>query len=178
VSIPAEQTPQFSARSFWLKYWLPALAWQGVIAIFSTRVFGAGRTGIWLRLLLEALHVQVTQPTFETLHYLWRKGAHFFAYGVLSLLMFRALRGTDLLPREWKLRYLMISFFVCVLTAIVDETHQYFTPGRTGNPNDVLLDSVAAAFVQMVILFWIQVRAGARTNSSTSPEAAANAADR
>lgn len=178
MTIPAGEAPQFRAKNFWLKYWLPALAWLGVIATFSTRIFGAGRTGYWLRLLLNALHIQVSQPTFEKLHFFWRKGAHFFAYGILSLLMFRALRGTDLERREWKGRYLVISLLVCVLTAIIDETHQAFTPGRTGNPNDVLLDSVAATFVQMLILFWIQVRAGVRTNSNTSPESAASPADR
>jgi VanZ family protein len=178
VTIPASEAPQFRAKNFWLKYWLPALAWLGVIATFSTRVFGAGRTGYFLRLLLDILRIQVSQPTFDKLHFFWRKGAHFFAYGILSLLMFRALRGTDLKRREWKVRYLVISLLVSVLTAIIDETHQAFTPGRTGNPNDVLLDAAAATFVQMVILFWIQVRSGARTNNSTNPEKAASPADR
>jgi VanZ family protein len=168
VTLPASEAPRFRARTFWLKYWLPALVWLGVIAMFSTSIFGAGHTGAILRWLLDTLHIQVTQPTFETLHFLWRKGSHFFAYSILSVLMFRALRGTDLESQDWKPRYLVISLLVSVLTAVIDETHQYFTPGRTGNPNDVLLDSVAATFMQMVILFWIQVRSGARTNSNTT----------
>jgi VanZ family protein len=177
MAIPAAGAPQFRARTFWLVYWLPALIWLGVIAMFSTRVFGAGHTGSILRWLLDTLHIQVSQHTFDTIHFIWRKSAHFFAYAILSILMFRALRGTDLERMEWRPRYLVIAVVVCVLTAIVDETHQYFTPGRTGNPNDVLLDSVAAAFVQMVILIWIQVRAG-RMNSRINAETVARPADR
>lgn len=177
MAIPASESPQFRARTFWLKYWLPTLVWLGVIATFSTRPFGAGRTGVILRWLLNTLQIQVSQATFDTIHFLWRKGAHCFAYGMLSLLMFRALRGTDTEKTEWKPRYLVMSLLVSVLTAIFDETHQYFAPGRTGSPYDVLLDSVAAAFVQMVILIWIQVRAG-RMNNSIKPESAASPAER
>jgi VanZ family protein len=175
--LPASDSPQFRARTFWLKYWLPALAWLGIIATFSTQPFGAGRTGIILRWLLSTLQIQVSQATFDALHLVWRKGAHCFAYGMLSLLMFRALRGTDLEHREWKMGYVVMSLLVCVLTAIFDETHQYFAPGRTGSPYDVLLDSVAAAFVQILILIYLQVRAG-RMNSSINPDNAARPAER
>ncbi len=177
MSIPATEATQFRGRTFWLLYWLPALIWLGVIAMFSTRVFGAGHTGSILRWVLDTLHIHVSQHTFDTLHFLWRKSAHFLAYAILSILMFRALRGTDLKRLEWKLQYLVISLVVCVLTAIIDETHQYFTPGRTGNPNDVVLDSVAALFVQFVILFWIQLRLG-RINNRITADKAARPADR
>jgi VanZ family protein len=177
MPIPATEAPQFRARTFWLVYWLPALVWLGVIAMFSTRVFGAGHTGSILHWVLDTLHIHVSAQTFDTLHFIWRKSAHFLAYAILSILMFRALRGTDLERLEWKPRYLVISLVVCVLTAVIDETHQYFTPGRTGNPNDVVLDSVAAAFVQMAILVWVQLRAG-RMNSNSPAESAARPAER
>jgi VanZ family protein len=177
MAIPASESPQFRARTFWLKYWLPTLAWLGVIAVFSTRPFGAGRTGIILRWLMSVLQIQVSESTFDTVHFFWRKGAHCFAYGMLSLLMFRALRGTDTDSSEWKARYLIMALLVCVLTAIFDETHQYFAPGRTGNPYDVLLDSVAAIFVQLVILVYVMLRAG-RMNKSINPDSAARPADR
>lgn len=177
MTLPASESSQFRARVFWLQYWLPALLWLGVIATFSTRVFGAGHTGSILRWLLDTLHLQVSQPTFDTIHFLWRKSAHFLAYAILSVLMFRALRGTDLERRDWRPRYLVVALTVCVLTAIIDETHQYFTPGRTGNPNDVLLDSVAATFMQVVNLIWLQLRAG-RMNSSINADSTASPAER
>ena len=175
--IPATEAPQFRARTFWLLCWLPALVWLGVIAMFSTRVFGAGHTGSILRWVLESLNIHVSQPTFDTIHFLWRKSAHFFAYAILSILMFRALRGTDTARTDWKPRYLVVSLIVSLLTAIIDETHQYYTTSRSGNPNDVVLDFVAATFVQVVILLWIQLRAG-RTNNSPTADAAARPADR
>jgi len=177
MPIPATEAPQFRARTFWLIYWLPALVWLGVIAMFSTRVFGAGHTGSILRWLLDTFHIQVSQHTFDTIHFIWRKSAHFFAYAILSILMFRALRGTDTERTAWKLRYLVVSLLVCLLTAIIDETHQYYTTSRSGSPNDVVLDFVAATFVQVVILLWIQVRAG-RMNNSIPPDSAARPADR
>jgi VanZ family protein len=177
MTIPASQSTRFRARTFWLSYWGPALVWLGVIATFSTRAFGARNTGTILRWLLNLLHIQLSQPTFDTLHFFWRKGAHCFAYGVLSLVLFRALRGTDTERAEWKPRYLGVSLVVCLLTAIIDETHQYYTTSRSGNPNDVVLDLVAATFVQIVILLWIQVRTG-RANSNINPDNVARPAER
>jgi VanZ family protein len=177
MAIPESQSPQFRARSFWLSYWLPALVWLGVIATFSSRAFGARNTGAVLRWLLNLLHIQLSQPNFETLHFFWRKGAHCFAYGTLSILMFRALRGTDTERTEWKPRYLVISLLVCLLTAIIDETHQYYTTSRSGSANDVVLDFVAATFVQIIILLWFQLRAG-RMNNSITPESSARPAER
>jgi VanZ family protein len=177
MTIPANQSPQFRARIFWLSYWLPALAWLGVIATFSTRAFGARNTGTILRWLLNQLQIQLSQSTFDTIHFFWRKGAHCFAYGVLSILMFRALRGTDTERTDWKPRYLVVSLIVCLLTGIIDETHQYYTTSRSGSANDVVLDFVAATFVQIVILLWYQVRAG-RMNNSISADNAARPAER
>jgi len=177
MAILATDGPQFRARTFWLVYWLPALVWLGVIAMFSTRVFGAGHTGSILRWVLDTLNIHVSQHTFDTIHFLWRKSAHFLAYAILSILMFRALRGTDTGRTDWKPRYLVVSLIVSLLTAIIDETHQYYTTSRSGNPNDVVLDFVAATFVQVVILLWIQLRAG-RTSNSPTADVAARPADR
>ncbi len=40
---------------------------------------------------------------------------------------------------------------VALLTAIVDELHQSFVPGRTGSPYDVLLDLTGAITVQVLV---------------------------
>ncbi|MCR4651581.1 MAG: VanZ family protein [Lachnospiraceae bacterium] len=35
-----------------------------------------------------------------------------------------------------------LSFFICVMVAVLDEYHQTFVYGRSGSPRDVLIDSI------------------------------------
>jgi len=114
---------------------------------------GADNTGSVLAATLGWLHIPVRPTTFMALHFAIRKCAHFTAYGVLSALFFRAFRGTDVAPQIWKARYALLTLAICLLTALSDEVHQTFTPGRTGNWHDVVLDLMGAAFVQCGILY-------------------------
>lgn len=70
-------------------------------------------------------------------NHLLRKGAHFFSYLLLSILVVRVLtvskiRGTKLY---------ILSFAICLIYAIGDEAHQAFVPGRGPQLFDVLIDS-------------------------------------
>ena len=170
-----------------IHYWLPALGWLAAVAFFSSRALGADNTASILTKILGWLHLQVSLPVFLALHYLIRKTAHFTAYGILSALFFRAFRGTDFSPKLWKARYALLALAVCLLTAASDEIHQTFTPGRTGNWHDVVLDMIGAAFVQCMILYgshtrWAANRWAGRENagsaSSKAPAIVARPAER
>lgn len=139
------------ARVFWT-YWFPALLWLALVAVFSSSLFGAGHSGGWLQSILRSLHLQLTVQQFESLHFLIRKGMHFFAYAVLSGLFFRALRGTESPLAPWRLQWAALALGVALLTSSSDEIHQAFTPGRTGTWHDVFLDMLGASFAQSVIL--------------------------
>lgn len=75
------------------------------------------------------------------LHFFIRKGAHFFAYFMLGILVLNALSfGRDLTVRS-----VVFTFLICVMYAISDEVHQLFISGRSGEVRDVLIDSAGAS---------------------------------
>lgn len=154
---PERQAPQ-PARRF-LFYWLPALAWLCSIALFSTRGFSAQNTGRVLLWVLSLLHIQVSYGAFLLLNYALRKCAHFTAYGMLSWLFFRAMRGPYVEGRpRWRMAWAGTAVAVCLATASADEFHQLFTPGRTGMWQDVVLDMMGALCVQAVVVFVASLR--------------------
>ena len=102
-----------------LRLWLPVVLWAAVIfALSSVPDLGTGLGG-WDLVL--------------------RKLAHAAEFGVLGMLLLRALR------RE------LPAFAAGVAYAISDELHQHFVPGRRGAPLDVLIDAVGVA---LGVLAW------------------------
>jgi VanZ family protein len=125
--------------------------WLAVVAVFSSKAFGFQNTGSVLSTVLGWLHLKLSPAGLYALHYGIRKGAHFFAYGVLSALFFRAVRGP--LPEAlWRVSWALTALAICFVTASSDEIHQLYTPGRGGTYRDVLLDMAGALFAQLVIL--------------------------
>ena len=102
--------------------WLPALAWAGVIFLFSSRP-------------------AVTASTIDWQDFFIKKSAHFIEYLILALLVYRAIRLTSgLLPS----RTFFLTLFVCMLYAVSDEWHQSFIPGRGPHVRDILIDTFGA----------------------------------
>jgi len=139
------------AQKHLLKTWIAAGLWLGLIVAESTKFASAENTG---RLFYPLLHFLfgVDAAHFPTWHFVIRKTGHFVGYFTLSWLLFRAWRDTFPLPgRGWSIRWARISFFMAALVACLDEWHQTYIPGRTGNVHDVLLDSTAALIAQAVV---------------------------
>jgi VanZ family protein len=130
------------------RYWLPALAWTALIFLFSTGTFSAERTGHILRPFLEWLFGEISNASYLTIQFLMRKMAHLTVYALLSLLWFRARRGSR---SGWQFGWALTALLVSMLVALADEFHQSFIPSRTGTPWDVLLDSFGAFLVQAAI---------------------------
>lgn len=89
--------------------------------------------------------------------YIMRKTAHFCEFGVLGILVSLTFYSYDKCINKFYKRILSV-FFVCLATAVTDETIQLFVPGRSGQITDVLLDfsgSVAGVIAVCVILFII-----------------------
>jgi VanZ family protein len=82
------------------------------------------------------------QPSLPSVPAWWdlilKKSMHALAYGVLTCLYLRALRGT------WRddRRIRIASVALAVAYALSDEYHQTFVLGRNGNWVDVTIDSV------------------------------------
>jgi VanZ family protein len=101
-----------------LLYVLPAVLWAAVL-------FG--------------LSSQSSLPTISTLPQ-FDKVEHLGAYGILGMLVFRAL-GAYGVPRR---RALGFTFVIGALYGISDEFHQSFTPNRSPEVADAVADAIGS----------------------------------
>ena len=135
---------------------LPAGAWYALIWWFSSKsaAVSGGQSGALLRRLLEAVsdvfrgsEMEIQTAASELLSFPIRKCAHMFLYFVLALLLLHAL--VRLSDRGWRL-----ALPLCALLSAVDEYHQTFVPGRSGELRDVLVDlgGAAAALLLFALL--------------------------
>lgn len=103
-------------------YWLPPLAWMGVIFFLSAQPDLPGPPGSVLDTLLK-------------------KTGHFVVYATLTILWYRALSRGGLADRT----ALGLAFAIAVLYGLSDEYHQSFVPGRHPSLSDALIDAMGAA---------------------------------
>lgn len=75
-----------------------------------------------------------------------KKGAHVLIYGVLALLLLRALVGSGHDPRTAS--YLAILLSLCY--ALTDELHQSMVPGRQASIFDLGLDYIGATTASLL----------------------------
>ncbi|SFI88739.1 VanZ like family protein [Paenibacillus sp. UNC496MF] len=92
------------------------------------------------------------QDPYGVLEFLFRKGAHLFVYAVLACLGAVAFRAGRRLSRRWPIPLLLV-----LLVASLDEINQRRIPGRTSNPEDVLVDLAGAAAGLLLWLIWLLV---------------------
>jgi VanZ family protein len=141
---------------FWVSAWWPVAVGIALIAVESTKYFGADRTSHPLRVLVEALFGPVGDARWQLIHHSIRKSGHFLGYGALGLTWLRAWWMT--LPR---LRFFLDVELAIAGTALVaswDEWHQTFLPNRTGTPWDVALDCCGALAMQGVAFLVLRHR--------------------
>ena len=141
-------------RSF-LKYWLPLLIWLGVIFIGSTGVLSAEQTSRFLVPFFRWLDPKISIATILSIHFALRKLGHVSEYGILAVLLWRALRGTLTSTRNVAIAFMV--FMVSAVFAASDEFHQSFISSRTASSKDVMID-ICGALVGLTIC-WIFGRA-------------------
>lgn len=101
------------------KLWVPVFGWCGVIFYLSSIPRLGTGWGVWDLIL--------------------RKAAHITEYFILTVLLYRALKGSFNLSSF----YLSIwTFSLSFLYAVSDEIHQAFVPMRNPSPNDVFFDTL------------------------------------
>jgi VanZ family protein len=138
--------------------WAAAGLWLALIAVESTGQLSAQHTSSWLGMLFHSLFGVVPRATVLFWNHILRKAGHVFGYGMLSFLLFRAWR-TTLRPAPllaWTFPWARAAVLVTMLVATLDEWHQTTIPSRTGNFDDALLDTSAAAAVQLWL--WYRLR--------------------
>lgn len=137
-------------------HWIPVLIWMSIIFYLShqpadeSSQLSSGISAILLNVLSILLPLDLSY-----FHFLVRKAAHFFAYFILGLFVFHALRkhkNVTASSRLWRVAGL--AFTISVIYAISDELHQLFIPGRSCEIRDVIIDSFGALFgIALYFLF-------------------------
>ena len=124
--------------------WLAVLIWMGVIFYFSHQPGDV--SGETSGRIVEMISGAVTtvlpfvEIPGEGLHFAIRKGAHFFIYSILGLLSFIAFVVSGAKGRN----AVFYAWLLATVYAGIDEYHQTFIPGRSGEVTDVLIDSAGA----------------------------------
>jgi VanZ family protein len=153
-----------SFRSLIRNWWM-VLVWLGVIRLESTDMASASNTTNLLYNVLAFIAPRIHPKFVEQLDEVLRKTGHFFGYGILSVLVFLALRNTNrdrlrpVLHRPWGIyfrdfwrgEWVAIGILFTIVTAAYDEIHQTFIPSRTGRWQDVVLDTCGAAALQVFV---------------------------
>ncbi|HVB07300.1 MAG TPA: VanZ family protein [Candidatus Acidoferrales bacterium] len=139
----------------WLARQWPVLLWAALIWILSTHWFTAGNTSRIIFPILRFLFPHASRAFLIHAHGFIRKCGHVTVYFVFSLLLLRAIRnGRPGFTITWALAVILIVFAY----ACVDELHQSFVPGRGVEFSDVLLDTAAGTFAQILAGLWIAGR--------------------
>ena len=152
-----------------VRAWLPTVFWIGVICCESTAFFTSEHTQRWVYSVLKFLSISIAAHA-DLINGVGRKVGHFTGYGILGAFSFFGwtellayLKESQLLklgrivdvPRRWHLRAAVLAVLVVFAVACLDEFHQTFIPGRTGQFRDVILDTMGGVFAQLLILlFW------------------------
>jgi VanZ family protein len=139
-----------------VRRWVSVVLWLVVIALFSTGVASQSATEGPLTHLLRstwpAAFTWLERTAWpDVLSFIVRKGAHLFEYGVLALLVVRALRYRPTMPAATAM---VTAIGVCALVASADELHQTLVASRTGSLADVGIDVAGAT----AALIWLRVR--------------------
>ena len=127
-----------------VKYILPVILWMAVIFVSSS----------------------LPQDVFPKVNsWIWAKLVHLVYFGVLALLVQRALLSQE--KYRLLLKYVqLISILFAVFYGASDEIHQLFTPGRHAQITDVLIDGFGASlFILGSIAYRTLVPKLARTDS-------------
>lgn len=146
--------PRVSKLEKFLVYWLPPLAWMGLIFFASADRQSYQHSSSLFVPLLHWLFPGMAAENIDAIHHLFRKCGHLTEYAILALLFWRAIRQPrrgDARPWRWDEAGLSLS--LVFLYAASDELHQVFVPLRTALVSDIVVDVSGGAIG--LLLLWL-----------------------
>ena len=151
---------RLSPRRVLLSAWIPAAICVAMIAISSSDTFSADNTSSVFRPWFQNIFGPVANVVWMKLLYDIRKTGHFFGYGFVSVVFFRAWRMTFRLNCAYSavtasLRAAAVALLSTLIVSSADEFHQSFLPKRTGAPFDVLLDMCGAVTCHLILFTFV-----------------------
>jgi VanZ family protein len=131
------------------------MLWMALIFWCSTDTFSAEHTGSWLEWVCRWFAPHLSPAQLKSVHFSVRKATHFSIYAILAGLLMRAFCAGSW--SRWRFRWVLSSFFIVSLYALLDEYHQSFTLHRTATPYDSFLD-MAGGCVSLLVLWLMKLR--------------------
>lgn len=104
---------------------------------------------------IKNMNIDLKLHYIEKLHPIIRKLAHFSIYTFVGFSTMGFMCTFDIR----NIFKVLISFFVGVIYAVLDEVHQYFVPGRVTSIIDVGIDSLGALtgiFLLVILIIFIE----------------------
>ena len=86
--------------------------------------------------------------------FILRKCAHFTEYLVLSLVVYKAMRASEVRMKK----SVILTLIICFLYAVSDEVHQYFVPGRAFAVTDIMIDTAGAILGLMAVVLFNHIK--------------------
>ncbi len=137
-----------------LRYWLPVLAWTCVIAALSSPEYSSFWSLGILEKIVESFSLSLSEFVLTILNALVRSGAHVFAYGFFSFLVFRAWRAGH--EERWRWSWALATFLLTVAVAAADELNQSRFLTRRGSFYCLGFDVLGC----LMALGWVRASAG------------------
>lgn len=109
-----------------IRRFLPPVLWMALIYYLSAQSY-------------------LPSPAEPFANFVLKKLAHVFVYGVLYVLLYRAINGKKKKP-NW-----LFPLIITIAYAFSDELHQMMTPGRTPTIRDIVFDTCGALIAMLKI---------------------------
>jgi len=107
---------------FFLIYWLPPVILAGIIFKLSSGTIPRASDNYWQDFAVKKI-------------------AHVIIYGILAILIYRALISQG----KPKKKAAILAFLLATFYGTTDEFHQYFIQGRESKLRDVVIDGIGAS---------------------------------
>lgn len=113
--------------------WIQSVLWMSMMFGMSTDIGSSNNSSRFIGPFLRWLIPQIRAETIADIQFYVRKFAHVTEYGILALLLWRAVTASRLPGRLNKKPY-FLAWIVALIFAISDELHQSFYASRTASP--------------------------------------------
>ena len=132
--------------------WIIVFLWIALIFSYSLKnaQISDGQSFFFVYILDDLLSLFDWHFSLDTLNHFVRKCAHFTEYAILGILILLAYQYQPLFKHH-------VLHFLFLAVPFIDETIQYFVPGRSAQLSDCLLDlsGMLTGFMVLAILSWL-----------------------
>jgi VanZ family protein len=142
---------------------------MALIFMASTDALSAAHTGAFIKPLLLRLFPHISPQALDWIHLGIRKSAHLIEYGILGLLLWRAIPERRASPEVVDWTRAAVALLVATCYGATDEYHQSFVPSRGSSVHDVMIDSCGAALTVTAICLANRQRPRRNPDAAPSP---------